>query len=41
MWFFRWDVLWVMSIVKVCRYLGKRFLVGLKDCVIYVLLVSS
>ena len=31
----------LMSIVKVCRFLGNRFLVGLKDCVIYVLLVSS
>lgn len=41
MWFFSGMFFGVMSIVKVCRFLGKRFLVGLKDCVIYVLLVSS
>lgn len=31
----------LMSIFKVCRFLGSRFMEGLKDCIIYVLLVAS
>lgn len=31
----------LMSIYKVCRFLGSRFMEGLKDCIIYVLLVAS